>query len=294
MRIRCLLVFLTFTSVLILGCIGTVIEEVSIRDAKVRGSMNHPPVFVTMDSTRNPVRISPGFSVNPKHRLTGTIDSESDGDPAKSGNLQWSLPDYTIGIGADFGLGRSGSLTVGGNYGSVDGYDSWNGYVGIGIHNAGPASGFRLDAGLCLRGFRHDAYTVVVTTSDFEFWGSSSETASYHDRGDDSVIDFYAQMTLNTIIKKSPVNLFVSAGILRQTLLKYRPSTRTDWLIVPVMETSSDATYRIILLSLTPGLSFNLGERYMLLVGGRIVTPLGKDLNPRPVISPFMQLDFVL
>jgi hypothetical protein len=294
MKIKRLLILFMLTSVLILGCIGTVIEEVNIRDAKVSGSMNHPPVYVAMDSTKGLVRISPRYSVNQKRRLTGTIDQESGRDPAKTGNLQWNLPDYTIGFGADFGLGRSGSLTLGGNYGSVDGYDSWNGYVGIGIHDVGPGSGFRLDAGLCLSGLRHDAYTVVVTTSDFDFWGSSSETASYHDRGDDSAIDFYAQMTLNTINKKSPVNLFVSAGILRQTLLKYRPSTRTDWLLIPVMETSSDATYRIILLSLTPGLSFNLGARYMLLVGGRIVTPLSKDLNPRPVISPFMQLDFAL
>ena len=289
---------LMLLSVLMSGCaglVGTVIEEVTIRDAKVSGPMNHPPVYVTMDSTKKLVRISPRFSVNPKHQLTGTIDPESNGDPAKSGNLQWNLPDYAIGFGADFGLGRSSSLTVGGNYGSADGVDSWNGYMGIGFHNAGPASGFRLDAGLCFRGLRHDAYTVVVTTSDDAFWGSSSNTVSYHDRGDDSGIDFYAQMTLNTIIKKSPVNLFVSAGILRQTLLKYRPSTQTDYdIFFSVTQTTSDAVYRIALLSITPGFSFNLGARHMLLVGGRIAMPLGKDLDPNFFISPFMQLDFTL
>jgi hypothetical protein len=279
---------------LMTGCIGTVIEEVTIRDANVSGSMNHPPVYVTMDSTKNLVRFSPVFSLNPKRRLSGSIDPESKGDPARSGNLKWSLPDYTVGFSADFGLGRSRSLTVGGNYGRAEGYDSWNGHVGIGFHHAEPTSGFRMEAGLCLSGHRHDATTDVVTTSDFEIWGSSSEKVSYHDRGDDSAVDLYAQMTLNTIIPESPVNLFLSTGILRQTLLKYRPSTRTDWLIIPIMQTSSDAVYRIVLLSITPGLTFNLGNRNRLLIGGRISTPLGESLHPNPVISPFMQLDFSL
>jgi len=286
-------ILLMCASALILGC-GTVIQAINVQDAKVSGPMNHPPVYVTMDSTKDLVRISPRYSVNQKRRLTGTTVPESGRDPAKSGNLRWSLPDYTIGFGADFGLGRSGSLTLGGNFGIVDGYDSWNGCVGIGFHHAEPTSGFRMEAGLCFSGHRHDAFTDVVTTSVFQIWGSSTERVSYHDRSDDRAMDFYAQMTLNTITRKSPVNLFLNAGILRQTLLKYRPSTRTDWMIIPVMQTSSDAVYRIVLLSITPGLAFNLGTRNRLLVGGRISTPLGEPLHPNPFISPFMQLDFTL
>jgi hypothetical protein len=288
------LILSTLLPVLMSGCIGIVTEKVSIRDANVSGAMNHPPVYVTMDSTRNLVRISPKFSFNPKRRLTGSIDPESTGDPARSGNLKWTLPEYTVGFSADFGLGRYSSLTFGGNYGRADGYDSWNGHVGIGFHHAEPTSGVRMEAGLCFSGFRHDATSDVVTTSDFEIWGSSWTKVSYHDRGDDRAIDFYAQMTMNTIIPESPVNLFLNIGILRQTLMKYRPSTRTDWLIIPVMETSSDAVYRILFLSMTPGLSFDLGTRNRLLVGGRIAVPLGESLHPLPVISPFMQLDFTL
>jgi hypothetical protein len=296
MKTTGLLILLMLSSMLMSGC-GTVIQEVKIQDAKVSGPMNCPPIHVTMDSTKGLVRISPGFSVHRKRLLTEKIDSESSQDPAKQYDLQWSLPDYTLGLGFDFGLGRSGSLTLGGEYGNVDGHDSWNGYLGIGFHDAGPAMGFRMDFGLLLRNLRHDAYTVVITKSDFAFFGSSVDKSFYHDCGNDNALDFYAQMTLNTKVKRSPVNLFVSTGILRQTLLKYHPSTTSElWFGIPVSvpESSADATYRVVFLSLTPGVTFNFTDRYTLLVGGMIVAPLSNDLKPKTVVSPFMQLDFAL
>jgi hypothetical protein len=284
-------------SALMSGC-GTVVRQVDVEDAKVSGPMNHPPVYVTMDSARSLVRFSPRFSVNRNRRLTGSIDAESDQDPAKTGGLQWSLPDFTIGLGADIGLGRSGgSLTLGGEYGNADGHDAWNGYAGLAIHEAGPAIGFRLEAGLFLRSLRHDARTVVVTTSDFLFFGTSTNTMAYHDRGDDRALDFYAQMTLNTIIKRSPVNLFACTGIVRQTLFKYRPSTVSEtWLIVPVdvTESGTDVKCRVVLFSLTPGLSLSPGRHYTVLAGWRMMWPLGGHLDPKPAAAPFLQLDFAL
>jgi hypothetical protein len=283
-------------SALLSGC-GTVIQQVDVQNAKVSGPMNHPPVYVTMDSARGLVRFSPRFSLNRNRRLTGSIEAESSSDPAKIGSLQWRLPGFTIGLGTDLGLGRSGCLSLGGDYGNAEGHDAWNVYAGLGIRDASSDLGFRLEAGVFLRSLRHDARTIVITTYDFAFLGSSTSRIAYHDCGDDRAFDFYTQMTLNTKDRKSPVNLFVCTGLTRQTLFKYRPSTTAvTWAVFPVSgtENGTDVTCRVVLFSLTPGLVFDLGGHYKALAGWRMTWPWGGHLDPKPVVSPFMQLDFVL
>jgi hypothetical protein len=283
-------------SALISGC-GSVIRQVDVQNAKVSGPMNHPPVTITMDSARGLVRFSPRFTLNRNRRLTGSIDGESSSDPAKAGSLQWRLPGFTIGLGSDFGLGRSGCLSLGGEYGHADGHDAWNAYAGVGIRDASSDLGCRVEAGICYRSLRHDARTVVESTYHYAFWGSSTRRIRYHDCGDDRAFDFYTQMTLNTKSEQSPVNLFVCTGLTRQTLLKYRPRTTTvTFAGIPVSGTESgtEAACRVLLFSLTPGLAFNLGEHHKALAGWRMTWPWGGHLDPKPVVSPFMQLDFVL
>jgi hypothetical protein len=59
-----------------------------------------------------------------------------------------------------------------------------------------------------------------------------------------------------------------------------------------ISKTSIDATYRATFFSVTPGLSFRLGDRYTLLIGSRITLPFDSDLTPDVVFSSFTQLDF--
>jgi hypothetical protein len=284
-------ILLMFVPILMTGC-GAIYQQVYIQDAKVCGPMNHPPVYVTTDSSRVPLRISPGFSINRNFQMIGK-SSES----VHPYFLHWKLPDFTIGIGMDIGVSRILSFSLDWNYGSAGGYDSWNGCFGMGLHYACPSVGFRFETGLCLRSLGHDAYTVVVTETHGLFGGSSVDSSFYHDRGNDKSLDFYGLFTLNTNFRRWPVNLFVSTSILRQTFMNYDPETWSELVfvtIIPMGTSGANITCRANFLSVTPGVFFRLNDRCKLLVGGRFVTALNMDMKSNAAVTPFMQFDFSL
>lgn len=285
-------IFAVFPAAALAGCV--VSQQVYIDSASMSGPMNQPPVHITADSLQDPVRISPRFSANNGHRITGQIRSESTLNPSARHDLTWEVPSYTVGLGLDAGISRTVSLFFGGDYGASNANGHWNGYAGIGMHAAGEAMAFRFDAGFTLGSMSRDVSSIVVTTT--EFFGTHTDTGYFHDRGDGSALDFFFAFNVNSKIESWPANFFVNAALVRQTLLNFTPSTWSEFYpTTAVTRSSADAVYRVTFLSLTPGVSLRIAEGYTVLVGGRFIAPLDmNDMSPLPTFSPFVQIDFTL
>ena len=254
--------------------------------------MNHPPVNVTIDSGAIQTRFSTRFSTNDSRELSGKITSPAYVNGGLPYSLRWHLPDYTFGLGLDIGLSQTTSLTLGGDYSAIGPTGTWGGFAGLGFHSAGPLMGIRVDAGVMLSGMKHDAYTMVVTTAS-SFFGTSTDTGFYHDVGNDLTFDFYAMLTVNSRFKASPVNIFVNASVLRQTLLNFAPTVQSEFSPFAITGPSSgDAEYRATVLSITPGISLDASPTMRVLLGWRFIVVSNSDLSGSKFGSPLLQVDY--
>ena len=285
-------VLILVTALSLTGCV--VSQQVYIDSAAMTGPMNQPPVHLTADSLQDPLKISPRFSTSNTHRITGEIRGESTINPLVRHDLTWNVPSYSVGVGLDVGFSRTASFFFGGDYGSDNQNGHWNGYIGLGLHGAGEVMAFRFDGGFTVGGIYRDVNTIVVTTT--EFFGTHTDTAYFHDRGDGTVVDFFLAINMNTKVETWPANLFLHAGLVRQTLMNFTPSTWSDvYPVSTVTHASADAVYRVTFLTLTPGVAFKIADGYTVLVGGRFMTPLDMSgVSPSPTIVPFVQFDFTL
>jgi hypothetical protein len=288
----CLLVFISCT---------TVKETLYLREAKVSGPIMPAPIHLT-DSTDTPsITISPRFSYNTNNKLV--VETKEwvppsyvqDSIPSTPG-LIWDMATINAGVDMDLALSRSFALSFGVNYSSQDNFNSIGGNFGIGLFSYKEGTAIRFDVGLQIHSMRYDAFTIVHGVVE-DYWGGSEEyTVYYHDIGESTHLDPYLNLTFNTAFKSWPVNMFINAGYVVQTLFAFNPKTTHEhYGLTEYYRTDKRGEKTAGFLNITPGIYFYLGDSNRVLIGSRIyIETQIEGAEPNLFILPMIQFDFVL
>ena len=178
------------------------------------------------------------------------------------------------------------------------------GNFGLGIYsvnNKGLA--VRLDIGAHIQSIYYDAYTVedVRITGPS---GSEEYVIFYHDADETSHLNPFINLTFNSYHPDWIINFFINLGISGQTLADFEPQDPDDdyydeyyFFYDSYREIVNDmrGESTIGLLHFTPGLTFNFGENYRLLIGSRFYFLSSFDsASTKTFIMPMLQVDFRL
>jgi hypothetical protein len=102
-------------------------------------------------------------------------------------------------------------------------------------------------------------------------------------------------MSVNSVIRDFPVNIFVSGGVTWRNLARFTP-VRFDTSVAANdnYPAGGEASQPAVFFNITPGLSIDLWGRSRLLLGGRMIMTDIDHQSPWPVWMPFIQLDLAL
>jgi len=172
------------------------------------------------------------------------------------------------------------------------------GYGGIGLYSADTSVGFRLNVGLQYTDNSYRGATILVRTTSSS--GSSSQDVYYFvDRGNESHLNLFANLTLNSSNRDWLFNYFVQIGISPQTLTSFTPKETITTQPYGVTHIVSDqrAESSVTWLSVVPGIYIPVGESRRIVLGVRLLKDIGDILESSEsgmLVVPMLQFDWGL
>jgi hypothetical protein len=287
---RFLAVFILIITVFQLqSCIIT--REAMLREGKVTGPINYPPVFLMGEQNEGHSVISTHFEANTAGTLNGSVNASR--VSSGTNNLSWEISGVSGGLNLELPLSNTFSFT-----GSISLTSNNNprGSAGLAIRSKGENIGFRIEGGLLFNKFNYDAHSIVEETMTSFFGSNSSNTYYYHDIGTCSSNNFYVALTLNSIAKDRFVNYFVNLSYFGQTILDYNPGNLDEgFYITPIVAVINDTKlkYTSTFLNIYPGLYFNLSDNACIMAGSRLLIETQIDSKSSSVLfSPSIQIEY--
>ena len=170
-------------------------------------------------------------------------------------SLIFNVAEVNAGIDMEWALSRTIAFTFGVSYSSQSNFNSLGGNFGIGFNTYNPGIAFRFDLGMQFYSMKYDAYTVLEKTVHHLFGNDEHYTIYYHDIGESTHFDPYFNLTFNTAYRDWPVNIFINAGYVVQTLLSFEPKqTHREYWGNEHIITDARGTSTMGFINLTPGI----------------------------------------
>lgn len=271
------------------GC--GVTESVTLQDVNVTGPTAGPPLFITQNATPSQFIVSPHLILPTSNTVTGSIDLEETRTYRQAvhdtNNFSWRIPKTAAGVNINFTMSHHAAIAFGMSLSRLGGrtYGGWS--AGIGLFNEKENQAIRFDFGLQSTPILYSALTQVIVKT-----GSRTDTSLYLDDGEESHVNLYGALTLNTTRKTWPVNVFLHAFVTKQRFIDYVPQSGIGPFYF-ANDTRASASQWIV--GLTPGLFVDLMDDVRLVMGERIIFPFDiVNQDPYPLLQFHMQLDLTI
>jgi hypothetical protein len=295
---------LLLISLILSGC-ADIQQTIYLQNAEINGPLNHPPIYIS--DNRNTITVSPWLSFNTKDQITGRsnhsnvnangiyqVDTIRDGGQIYYGksnaniytytenNVKWNIPEVKAGVDMDLPLSKSISIFGSFNYTSKNLYQITGGSFGFGFYSVKNNDAIRFNIGCTVQQYQYDATTVVVSTIDPVFGKEYTRVDFFHDIDKKSNLNFFGNLTYNTVSADLPINFFFSLAFFSQTLLNIEPENpNRDYYPLGFTTTSSDTRGEIstAYFSFSPGVYINITPSMRFVLGVNIVKDLGDFTN---------------
>jgi len=288
------------------GC-ATVRDEIYLQNVDLEGAPSPTPVHITDAGMRKKsFHVSPHVSLGAQKSSTIPLTrqySEPIPDSLvafQRAGLQWDLPTVRMGMDLDLAVSDHVALMGGISTAMSRGSQLTSGYGGIGLFTPDTGLSFRLDIGLQFNATVYKAASVLVRTTTLYDGSSSREVIYFSDRGKESHLNFFTNVTLNSSGPGQLIGWFFQIGVSPQTLTSFTPERAVTSSGFGVTHIVSDerAESSVFWLSGVPGIFLNVGESQRVVVGVRLL----KDISDAPEMSsgssflwiPLVQLDWGL
>jgi hypothetical protein len=297
-------IFLLLISLTLCGC-ADIQQTIYLQNAEVNGPLNNPPIFIS--DSRNGITVSPWLSFNSNNQVTGRanhssvnasgvyqVDTIRDGGQIYYGvsnankydytqnNVKWNLPEVKAGVDVDLPVSRTIAIFGSFNYTSQNLYQIVGGSFGFGFYSVKNNDAIRLNIGCTIQQYQYDATTVLVSTIDPVFGKEYTRVDFFHDIDKKSNLNFFGNLTYNTVSVSMPINFFFSLAFFSQTLLNVEP-TIPNRVYYPfgVTTTTTDKRGEIstTYVSFSPGMYVNITPSMRFVLGVNIVKGLGEFTN---------------
>jgi len=299
-------IYLLLAAIFLAGC-ADIKQTIYLQNAEVNGPLNHPPIFIS--DKRDGITVSPWLSFNSNNQITGKanhtqvdangifqVDTIRDGGQVYYGqsnannfeynqnNIKWSVPDIKAGVDVDLPLSRTISLFGSFNYTSQNLYQIVGGSFGLGFCSVKKSDAVRLNIGCTIQQYQYDATTVVVSTIDPVFGKEYTRVDFFHDIDKKGNLNFFGNLTYNTVSADMPINFFFSLAFFSQTLLDVQPTNpnRVDYPFgFTTTTTDKRGEVSTTYFSFSPGIYLNVTPNMRFVLGVNIVKDLGEFTSDR-------------
>jgi hypothetical protein len=286
---------------LFLGGCADIKQTIYLQNAEVNGPLNHPPIYIS--DNRNGITVSPWLSFSSRNQVTGrtnhsrvningvyqldTIyeggqiyyrESNANQYEYTKNNVKWNLPNVKGGVDIDLPISRTVSIIGSFNYVSQNLYQIVGGSFGFGFYSVKNNNAIRLNIGCTLQEYQYDAETAVVSTIDPLFGREYSRTDIFHDIDKKSSLNFFGNLTYNSVSETMPINFFFSFAFFSQTLLNIEPQNpNREYYPFGITTTTTDerGETSTAYLSFTPGIYMNITPTMRLVLGINLVKDIG-------------------
>jgi hypothetical protein len=294
-------ILLLLTVAILSGC-ANIQQTIYLQNAEVNGPLNHPPIYIS-DSNKG-ITVSPWLSYNTNNQVTGkknhskvNVDGVFQVDTIREGgqiyfgqsnannydysknNVKWNQPEVKTGVDVDLPLSKTISLFGSFNYTSQNLYQIIGGSFGFGFYSVKKSDAIRLNIGCTIQQYQYDATTVVVSTIDPVFGKEYTRVDFFHDIDKKGNLNFFGNLTYNTVSTDMPINFFFSLAFFSQTILDVQPENpNRDLYPFGYTTISVDKTGEISTsyFSFSPGIYVNVTPTMRLVLGVNIVKGLGE------------------
>lgn len=310
------------SSVFFTGC-AVVKQSVYLQNVEVDGPINQPPLHITGGQQKHTITFSPKVYINTEKNYTGTagghtnvnssgffqidtvISSDGTGSYKESSansfeyrgkNLNWNMPDISVGFQVDAALSNHFAVGGGINYAEIGGSKLINGSVGIGIFTEKKGSAVRFDFGLLFQSMYYNSSSVIITTVNPTFGKETTEVSFFRDENKSSSTNFYGSFTYNTTNRNSLINFYLNISYFGQTVLDYEPENLARD-VYPLSFVTNDVSHGKIFtsfLSLTPGIYSDIPDWGRLSLGVGLLKEISIDNSSSSLfITPLIQFDMM-
>ncbi len=221
-------------------------QSVYLQNVDVGGPINQPPLHITNGQKAHSITFSPKVYINTEKNYRGLAgghtnvnsygyfqvdtvinnsgvpgykESSSNSYIYKGQNLNWNMPDASVGFQVDIALSNHFAVNGGINYAEINQTKLINGSVGIGFFSEKEGSAIRFDFGLLFQNMYYNSSSVVITTIEPTFSSKETEISFYQDYNKSSSTDFYGSLTYNSAYKNSLLNFYLNLSYFGQTVL---------------------------------------------------------------------------
>ena len=297
-------ILLLLIALIFAGC-ADIQQTIYLQNAEINGPINNPPIYIS--DHRNGITVSPWLSYNSHNLIVGKtehtqvnangvyqVDTIMDGGqisyrPSSANkygctgnNVKWNIPDVKGGVDIDLPLSSTISMLGSFNYSSHNLYQIVGGSLGFGFYSVKKSDAIRFNIGCTIQQFQYDASSVVISTIDPVFGKSYTQVDFFHDIDKKSNLNFFGNLTYNTVSTDMPINFFFSLAFFSQTLLDLEPENpNREYYPFGVTTTTADNRGEISTsyFSFSPGIYINVTPAMRLVLGVNIAKELGDFAN---------------
>jgi hypothetical protein len=290
-------------------------EDIFIQNLRVTAPLSQPSLHFTDGDTTRRIHITASAGISQKTRMVGLIEKHtyvnrngvmqidtvfdgpnvnyvyhSSSNPlAYTGeNLQWDFPSISYSLGFDCLLTEHFALDLGVDYGAVQRVEFWTENAGLGFYSFDEDIGFRADIGWRFSQTSYDlSYVILEYDSPVQLDNPTEASIRIGSvSGKNNTINFYYGATINTKRIDWPFNFFLRGSFDRKELIDhYLPSSHSF--------SSVNANNTVILFSLTPGISYQVGSAQRLNIGVQFIKNISLLNDEKQFyVVPVMQLDW--
>lgn len=196
-------------------------------------------------------------------------------------NFSWRLPRMQYGLDLEVRVLNDVALCGGGSYSTMDQNKYWQAYGMVSTLFSSPnGSSVRIDAGVELQNID---YRADFVRTDIHLI-SNNEVTFLQVHQKDSYIDPFFAFTIHGSSSVSPVNLFLQAAVVLQTLYSISNATGID----SVLNGNRETHY---LYSLSPGMNIQVCKNLFILTGMRFIWDASMESKTTTTLQPFLQFD---
>jgi hypothetical protein len=297
---------LIFFSIFFCGC-ASVEQTLYLGNVKVDAPITPPPTHVTSTNKPGAVTISPKILVNPYGEINAATEGKhsqsikfTNGKSIKTDqqNLKWKFSSVLFGADIDVNLSKNAALFGGLNFASSRNVELLGGNIGVGLFSDQEGSIFRVDVGANFQNYSYDAFTIVLTNTQWYSGGSSKDTSFYSDRNTEININPFISFIYSSRNEDSPVNFFISLSYFTQNLLGFKPNGTQyqGWYLFGTYnQTDMRSDCKVGFVSVNPGIVYSINENVKLIGSVKVCA---ETLLEHPsnswFILPALQVNFQL
>lgn len=247
----------------------------SFVSSSVEGQVHQAPLFL---SDTNKVTIFTQVSLSTPTAVDGNIDINGTVSAypksSNSNNLNWQIPGISFNTGASIKMGSSAEIFGTIKLGNMSrGFKVSGSDFGLGLLFK-PDKNFRgrLDLGL----------SYIATDAETILKNSFPDTATYSTTENKKGVGPFISLTLNTSRQEWTVNPYIQVSFCRLTFFS--------------IESYRNEIYSAInLLAFSPGITYRLSRKILIIAGGNFTIPFGLEDRSSPgIISGYIQTNFLL